>query len=342
MLKINDLHVSFQTEYGRAEALRGINLELFDGEAVALVGESGCGKSLTARSVMGLLPANASVECGSIRWSGADKGEPAELLGLSPRRRQINGSEIAMIFQDPMTSLDPTMPVGRQIMEGMLPGKRMTRREARVRALELMRRVGIRDAAERFSSYPHQLSGGMRQRIVIAAACACEPRLLICDEPTTALDATTQNRILTLIRSIQRERGMGILYITHDLSVVRQAADYVYVMYAGKIVERGTTEEIFCDARHPYTQGLLASVPGQRPDCERLYSIPGAPPRLTEPIAGDAFAPRNPQALRIDTRLEPPMFAVTKTHAAATWLLHEKAPLTRSERSHCGGSETCR
>ena len=241
-------------------------------------------------------------------------------------RRHINGKRIAMVFQDPMTSLDPTMTIGKQIMEGMLWHFKMPKAEAYQKALKLLEEVGITDAEKRMKSYPHQLSGGMRQRVVIAIALSCDPDLLICDEPTTALDVTIQAKILELIRSIQKERGISVIYITHDLGVVAKVADYVDVMYAGKIVETGTIDEIFYDPRHPYTWGLLSAMPDLDTADERLYTIPGSPPNLLHEKAGDAFAPRNKYALEIDDEIDPPMFKISDTHFAATWLLDPRAP----------------
>jgi oligopeptide/dipeptide ABC transporter, ATP-binding protein, C-terminal domain len=231
-----------------------------------------------------------------------------------------------MIFQDPMTSLDPTMPIGRQIIEGMLWHRRATKAEAWGKAVRLLEEVGIPEPEKRMKNYPHQLSGGMRQRVVIAIALACDPDLLICDEPTTALDVTIQAKIVELIQRVQKERGISVIYITHDLGVVAKIADYVDVMYAGKIVEKGTADEIFYDPRHPYTWGLLSAMPHLDTTDERLYTIPGSPPNLLHAVAGDAFASRNQFALKIDKREEPPMFRVSDTHYAATWLLDERAP----------------
>lgn len=231
-----------------------------------------------------------------------------------------------MVFQDPMTSLNPLMPVGKQIMEGMIWHYHTPKEEAYEKALELMKLVGITDAEKRIKNYPHQLSGGMRQRVVIAIALACNPDLLICDEPTTALDVTIQAKIIELIRRVQKERGISVIYITHDLGVVAKVADYVNVMYAGKIVEKGTINEIFYDPKHPYTWGLLSAMPDLDTADERLYTIPGSPPNLLNEKPGDAFAPRNQFALEIDDKADPPMFQVTDTHYAATWLLDPRAP----------------
>ena len=455
VLSVRDLDITFKTTAGPVHAIRGVNIDLYKGETVALVGESGSGKSVTMKAAMGILAQNAKVNSGSIQFSyhHADGSpETVDLLQKDKKwiRRHINGKRIAMVFQDPMTSLDPTMTIGKQIMEGMLWHFKMPKAEAYQKALKLLEEVGITDAEKRMKSYPHQLSGGMRQRVVIAIALSCDPDLLICDEPTTALDVTIQAKILELIRSIQKERGISVIYITHDLGVVAKVADYVDVMYAGKIVETGTIDEIFYDPRHPYTWGLLSAmpdldtaderlytIPGSPPNLlsggmrqrvviaialscdpdllicdepttaldvtiqakilelirsiqkergisviyithdlgvvakvadyvdvmyagkivetgtideifydprhpytwgllsampdldtadERLYTIPGSPPNLLHEKAGDAFAPRNKYALEIDDEIDPPMFKISDTHFAATWLLDPRAP----------------
>ena len=326
ILTIRNLDITFRTNAGNIHAVRGVNVDLPSGRTIALVGESGSGKSVTMKAVTGLLDSNAVVNSGTILYN--HDGTSIDLLSLSKKdlRRQINGQQIAMVFQDPMTSLDPTMQIGEQIMEGMLLHKGISKSTARDRALDLLNLVGIVDAEKRMKNYPHQLSGGMRQRIVIAIALSCEPEILICDEPTTALDVTIQARILDLIKDIQAKMGLSVIYITHDLGVVAKVADFVNVMYAGKIVEFGTVDEIFYDSRHPYTWGLLSAMPDLETDDERLYSIPGSPPNLLHEPKGDAFAARNQFAMKIDERLEPPMFKITDTHYAATWLLHPDAP----------------
>ena len=330
ILSIRGLDISFQTTAGDVHAIRGVDLELRKGETVAIVGESGSGKSVSMKAVMGILDKNSVVNSGTILYTYEEHGEKktVDILKMSRKeiRRTINGQRIAMVFQDPMTSLDPTMSVGKQITEGMLLHERLTRREAWNRAVELLTMVGISDPEKRMKNYPHQLSGGMRQRVVIAIALACNPDVLICDEPTTALDVTIQAKILELIKTIQRQLGISVIYITHDLGVVAKVADYVNVMYAGNIVERGQIDEVFYDPRHPYTWGLLSAMPDLETSDERLYAIPGSPPNLMHERPGDAFAPRNIYAMNIDDRVMPPMFAITPTHAAATWLLHENAP----------------
>ena len=331
ILKFEDLDISFRTNAGVVHAIRGVNIELRRGETVAIVGESGSGKSVTVKAAVGLLDGNATVNRGKIlyRYKNDDGTEKVvDLLAMSKRelRTTINGSRIAMVFQDPMTSLDPTMTIGKQIMEGILLHKRGDKAFAHARALELLELVGITDAEKRMKNYPHQLSGGMRQRVVIAIALACDPDILICDEPTTALDVTTQARILELIKDVQDRLGLSVIYITHDLGVVAKVADYVNVMYAGRIIEVGTVNEVFYEPKHPYTWGLLAAMPDLETDDDRLASIPGSPPNLLHEPVGDAFAARNAFALKIDEKAEPPLFKVSDTHYAATWLLHPDAP----------------
>ena len=322
ILTIKNLDVTFRTNAGDIHAIRGVDFDLPLGKTVALVGESGSGKSVTMKAVTGLLDANSIINSGEIIYNGVD------LLKMSKKdlRQKINGRRIAMVFQDPMTSLDPTMTIGDQITEGMFLHKKISKEDAERRAVELLNLVGIVDAEKRIKNYPHQLSGGMRQRVVIAIALSCEPRILICDEPTTALDVTVQARILNLIKDIQAQMGLSVIYITHDLGVVAKVADYVNVMYAGKIIEFGTVEEIFYDPRHPYTWGLLSAMPDLETDDDRLYSIPGSPPNLLHEPKGDAFAARNKFAMKIDEKAEPPMFKISETHSAATWLLHPDAP----------------
>ena len=330
VLSIRDLSISFKTSSGMVNAIRGVKLDLYRGETLAIVGESGSGKSVTMKAAMGILSGNGEINSGSIDFTYYRDDEKVEvdILKLSKKemRQRINGKRIAMIFQDPMTSLNPTMTIGAQIMEGMIWHYKTPKKEAYKRAVELLELVGITNAEKRMKNYPHQLSGGMRQRVVIAIALACNPDLLICDEPTTALDVTIQAKILELIKDIQKKLNISVIYITHDLGVVAKVADYVAVMYAGKIVEKGNVDEIFYDPRHPYTWGLLSAMPDIETNDDKLYTIPGTPPNLLNKVAGDAFAPRNIYALNIDNRVEPPMFKITDTHYASTWLLHEKAP----------------
>ncbi len=334
ILEVRDLNISFKTDSGIVNAIRGVNLDLYKGETIAIVGESGSGKSVTTKAIMGIMAGNGSIDGGSINytWTDENTGEKItkDICQLSEKEMQseIRGRKIAMVFQDPMTSLNPTMTIGNQIMEPMIHHYNTPKEEAYKKAVELLQLVGITNAEKRMKNYPHQLSGGMRQRIVIAIALSCDPYVLICDEPTTALDVTIQAKILELIQDIQKKKDLSVIYITHDLGVVAKVADYVNVMYAGKIVETGTIDEIFYDPRHPYTWGLLSSMPDLDTDDDELYTIPGTPPNLAHEVKGDAFAPRNKYALNIDLRIEPPMFKVpgSTTHKVASWLMHEKVP----------------
>ena len=320
ILSIENLRIHFETFAGEVQAIRGVNLKLQKGETLALVGESGSGKSVTAKSVMKLLSNNAVVKEGAIIFKGEN------ILEKSERDMQsIRGKKIAMVFQDPMTSLDPTMKIGKQITEVIIKHEKASKEEADKRAEELLELVGIPNAKERMKQYPHQFSGGQRQRIVIAIALACNPDVLIADEPTTALDVTIQAQILELLKELQQQFQMAIIFITHDLGVVANVADRVAVMYAGKVVEVGTAEEVFYNPQHPYTWGLLRSMPTLHTG-DTLYAIPGSPPDLLDPPVGDAFALRSDVALEIDRVKEPPMFEVSPTHFAATWLLDPRAP----------------
>jgi oligopeptide transport system ATP-binding protein len=306
-------------------------MDLYKGETIAIVGESGSGKSVTVKAILGIMASNGKIDSGTINYTFINEEgekETIDMTRLSEKeiRNRFNGKHIAMVFQDPMTSLDPTMTIGKQITEGMIQHLGISKKEAEKRAIDLLEKVGIEDPDKRFRQYPHQLSGGMRQRVVIAIALACDPDILICDEPTTALDVTIQARILELIKSIQKEKDLSVIYITHDLGVVAKVADYVDVMYAGRIIEKGSVDEIFYDPRHPYTWGLLASMPDTDTGSTRLLAIPGTPPDLMEEIVGDAFAPRNPYALAIDFKAAPPMFNVGGHHRVASWLCDPRAP----------------
>jgi oligopeptide transport system ATP-binding protein len=271
--------------------------------------------------MMRLLPKNASIDAGRILLEGLD------VLSVSEKRmRSIRGNDISMIFQDPMTSLDPTMRIGRQIEEAITLHRAIGRGEARRRMLELLELVGLEDPPRRCRQFPHEFSGGQRQRIVIAIVLACDPKVLIADEPTTALDVTMQAQIIDLLKELQRKINTSIVFITHDLGVVANVADRVAVMYAGRIVEIGRSDEIFYDPRHPYTWGLLGAMPTLEKDTRFLTPIPGAPPNMADLPHGDPFAPRNPYALEVDGLYEPPLFPVSKTHFAATWLLDPRAP----------------
>ena len=325
ILSVHDLHVSFKAYGGLVEAVRGVDFDLQRGETLAIVGESGSGKSVTTKAIMGILPKNSIVNAGTISYCGKD------LLKCSEEEmHQIRGKRIGLVFQDPLSALNPIMKVGKQIME-VLIRKGMNKHEAREKALQLLFDVGIPNPEVRIDQYPFQFSGGMRQRIVIAIALAGDPEILICDEPTTALDVTVQAKILELINNIREQRGLSVLFITHDLGVVAQMADRICVMYAGKIVESGTSEEIFFEPAHPYTWALLSSMPDLETK-ERLEAIPGTPPNMINLATGDAFAPRNRYALLIDRKREPPMFKLSETHYASTWLLHPSAPAVQIPR----------
>lgn len=323
LLSVKDLTISFQTFAGKLQAIRGVNFDLYEGETLAIVGESGSGKTVTARSIMGLLSKNALIEKGEVIF-----GQKNLLTYSSKQMEAVRGSHIAMIFQDPMTSLNPTLTIGSQIMEVLEKKRKMSRHEAVDEAIHLLDLCGFAQSKERLKDYPHQLSGGQRQRVVIAIALAGDPKVLIADEPTTALDVTIQAQIIELLKKIQAQKQMTIIFITHDLGVVANVADRVAVMYAGKIVEIGSVDDIYYHPQHPYTWGLLSSMP--TPDSKgRLYAIPGTPPDLLNPPQGDAFAFRNEHALAIDFVKEPPLFEVRPGHYAASWLLHPKAPELR-------------
>ena len=319
ILSVKDLRVNFRAYGGLVQAVRGISFDLHRGETLAIVGESGSGKSVSIRAIMGILANNAIIESGEILYDGMDLTKVKE-----EDFHHIRGNRIGLIFQDPLSALNPIMKIGQQITEVLHLHNKMTKEEARNRALELMRAVGIPDVERRIEQYPFQFSGGMRQRIVIAIALAGDPEILICDEPTTALDVTVQAKILELINQIKRERNLSVIFITHDLGVVANMADRVNVMYAGKVVETGTVEEIFFEPAHPYTWALLSSMPDLQTK-ERLLAIPGTPPNMIYPPKGDAFAARNKYAMKIDFEKEPPFFKLSETHMAATWLLHPMA-----------------
>lgn len=322
ILEINDLNISFHTFAGEVKAIRGVNFDLHKGETLAIVGESGSGKSVTTKAIMRLLPkGNSEIKSGEILFHGKNLATASE-----HDMQKIRGKEISMIFQDPMTSLNPTMTIGKQIMEPLIKHQKMSKSAARSKAVELLKMVGIPKAELRIKQYPHQFSGGMRQRVVIAIALACNPKILIADEPTTALDVTIQAQILELMKSLQKKIDTSIIFITHDLGVVANVADRVAVMYGGRIVEVGTVDEIFYNPQHPYTWGLISSMPSLDAKDSELYAIPGTPPDLLNPPKGDAFAARSNYAMKIDLEQQPPMFKVSDTHYAATWLLHPDAP----------------
>ena len=327
LLEVKHLSVSFDTPEGEVEAVRDVSFFVKKEETLAIVGESGCGKSVLCRSIMKLLPRTARIKSGSILANGR------EIIKCTEKEMQtIRGSFFSMVFQDPMTSLNPAMTVGAQIAEAVLIHRpELSREEVRRRVWELMELVGIDHPKERAAQYPWNFSGGMRQRAVLAIALASEPAVLLADEPTTALDVTIQAQILALFRKIQEKLGTAIVLVSHDLGVVAAAADRVAVMYAGKICETGLVREIFEDPKHPYTKGLLRSLPALSRGKKELYCLPGMPPKLNHPPAGDAFACRNPYALAVDYEKQPPMFQVTDTHYAATWLLDERAAEVRAK-----------
>ena len=299
-----------------------MSFTLHEGEVLAVVGESGSGKSVLCKAIMKLLRTDARIKGGSILVDGVD------ITNYRPRdMERLRGKLFSMVFQDPMTSLNPTIAIGEQIAEAVrVHNRRMRRDDVHRRVIALMELVGIDQPEQRYGLYPYNFSGGMRQRSVLAIALASNPRILFADEPTTALDVTIQAQILDLLRDVQRKLNTATVLVSHDLGVVARVADRVAVMYAGRIVEIGTTEEIFYDPRHPYTWGLMRSLPAYAQRGEPLYTIPGMPPSLIDPPAGDAFACRNEYALAIDYEEEPPMFQLSPTHFAATWLLDKRAP----------------
>lgn len=322
LLEVQNLSISFNTPQGEVQAVRDVSFSLHPGEVLALVGESGCGKSVMCKGIMKLLPSTAKIKSGNIMVNGVD------ITGYGEREmHKLRGKLFSMVFQDPMTSLNPTMSIGMQIAEAVKvhqPG--ISKGALQDRVMELLKLVGIEQSRERMKLYPYHLSGGMRQRVVMAIALVGNPSILFADEPTTALDVTIQAQILDLFQEIQRKLGTASVFVTHDMGVVARVADRVAVMYAGKIVETGTAEEIFYDPRHPYTWGLMQSLPAFSRGKDTLYTIPGMPPALIHPPKGDAFACRNAYALGIDYEQEAPMFRITDTHYAATWLLDERAP----------------
>ena len=328
ILSAKDVNIRFNLRGKVLHAIRGIDLDLYQGEVLAIVGESGSGKSVFTKSFMGLLDANGSITGGTIDYYGMADGKPLRLSDLKTEKDwlRVRGREIAMIMQDPMTSLNPLKTIGDQIMEAVTLHQGLKGAAAKEKTLEYLRDVGISDPERRFKQYPHEFSGGMRQRVVIAIAVACSPKILICDEPTTALDVTIQAQILQLLKEMRVKYDLTIVMITHDLGVVANIADRVAVMYAGDIVEIGTADDIYYDPRHPYTWALLSSMPQMGVKGEDLFNIVGTPPNLFAEIRGDAFAPRNPQALKIDFVKCPPYFAVSPTHKAKTWLLDPRAP----------------
>ena len=322
ILEVNDLSVSFETYGADVQAVRGISFELNEKETLAIVGESGSGKSVTAYSIMRLIamPPGKYVG-GSILFNGEDLTQKSE-----KQMQSIRGKEISMIFQDPMTSINPTMRVGHQIAEGLIKHQNMSKKEAQIRGIELLKLVGIPNPETRINQYPHQYSGGMRQRVMIAIALACNPKILIADEPTTALDVTIQAQILELMRDLQDKTGTAIILITHDLGVVANTASRVAVMYGGKIVETGNVDEIFYNPKHPYTWGLLGSMPKLDSKKDVLQAIPGSPPDLADPPKGCPFVTRCPYAMKVCKNHMPEYTNLSETQKTACWLLDERAP----------------
>ena len=321
IISAKDVEITFSLRGKKLNAIRKCSLDLYDGETLAIVGESGSGKSVFTKTFVGMLDVNGKITGGSIMYEGRDMTKFTEKDWLG-----VRGKKIAMVMQDPMTSLNPLKKIGKQIQESIEHHQGLKGAEAKKAAIEMLAKVGIPDPERRYEQYPHEFSGGMRQRVVIAIAAACRPQILICDEPTTALDVTIQAQILQLLKEMQVKYNLTIVLITHDLGVVANIADRVAVMYAGDIVEIGTSDEIYYDPRHPYTWALLSSMPQMGVKGEDLFNIQGTPPNLFTEIHGDAFAPRNPLALKIDFVKRPPYFDVSTTHRAKTWLLDPRAP----------------
>ena len=318
LLALENLQTTFRTREGEVHAVRGVSFQVQPGELVGIVGESGCGKSVTCKSIIQLLGSNGRITGGSIRFQNDDLAQktPAQM-------RAIRGNEIAMIFQDPMTALNPVLTIGKQMSEILMRNKGLTKRAAKAAAIAMLEQVGIAEAERRYDQYPHEFSGGMRQRVMIAIALSCNPKLLIADEPTTALDVTIQAQILRLLKSLQQQTQTAILLITHDLGVVAQVCSRVVVMYGGLVMEEGSVEDIFYRPAHPYTQGLLASLP--RPDevSQRLSPIEGSPPGLLNPPPGCPFAERCPKRMPQCER-QPAFYAAGEGHRAACWLWADK------------------
>ncbi len=328
ILEVENLHVSFHTYAGEVKAVRGVSFVLNRGETLAFVGESGCGKSVTAKSIMRLLkPPAAEIKPESrIICDGKDvmKMTGKELYAF-------RGDEISMIFQDPMTSLNPTMKVGKQIMESLMLHRHMKKKEARQEAIRMLKMVNIPSAEQRVDSYPHELSGGMRQRVMIAMALACHPKILIADEPTTALDVTIQAQIMDLMKELKEKMNTAIILVTHDLGVVANFADRIQVMYAGQVMERGTAKEIFYESKHPYTWALLSSVPKVSTESKGdLYALKGTPPDLILPLEECPFASRCEYCMRICKERNPMETSLSDTHKVSCWLMHPKAPKVKS------------
>ncbi|CAH5449887.1 Oligopeptide transport ATP-binding protein OppD [Enterobacter cloacae] len=318
LLELDDLHTTFRTREGEMHAVRGVSFQVQPGELVGIVGESGCGKSVTCKSIIQLLGSNGRITGGSIRFQNEDLAQktPAQM-------RDIRGNEIAMIFQDPMTALNPVLTIGKQMAEILMRNKGLSKKAAKAAAIAMLQQVGIAEAERRYDQYPHEFSGGMRQRVMIAIALSCNPKLLIADEPTTALDVTIQAQILRLLKSLQQQTQTAILLITHDLGVVAQVCSRVVVMYGGLVMEEGSVEDIFYRPAHPYTRGLLASLPRPDEENQRLSPIEGSPPGLLNPPPGCPFAERCPKRMPQCER-QPAFYSVGEGHRAACWLWADK------------------
>ncbi|MCK4552120.1 MAG: ABC transporter ATP-binding protein [Tenericutes bacterium] len=322
IISVKNLEVQFRVRAKVLTAIRKVSVDIKKGETFAVVGESGSGKSVFTKTLVGMLEENGNVSGGQLLYAGVDLAQFVE----NKDWLKIRGKRISMIFQDPMTSLNPLKRIGFQVAEVIRIHRGLDKKSAKEEAIKLLERVGIKDARLRYRDFPFQYSGGMRQRVVIAIALACKPDILICDEPTTALDVTIQAQILELFKDLKDEFGFTIIFITHDLGVVAEIADRVAVMYAGQILELGTAEDIFYHSQHPYTWALLSSLPQLGRNDEDLFSIAGTPPSLIEDVKGDAFAPRNVHGMEIDYYKDSPLFKISETHYAKTWLLDPRAP----------------
>lgn len=327
ILEINNLKTSFFTSIGEVKAIRGISLEVNNGEVLGIVGESGCGKSVSMMSLMGLLAETGKVTDGEIIFNGKNITKYKE-----KQMQAIRGNEIGMIFQDPMTSLNPVFSVETQLTEHLIKHKKVSKREAIERAIAMLKLVGIPSPEKRLKQYPHEFSGGMRQRVMIAMSLICDPKLIIADEPTTALDVTIQAQILDLLKDLKSKLNTSIIFITHDLGVVADICDRIAVMYGGLIVEKGTDRNIFYESKHPYTWGLMNSVPNPKTNTrEKLKPILGQPPDLFKPPVGCPFAPRCDYTMKICITQQPPLYQVSEGHYSACFLNHPKAPKVNSK-----------
>ncbi|WP_304401748.1 ABC transporter ATP-binding protein [uncultured Clostridium sp.] len=326
LLEVKNLKTSFKTHIGDVQSVRGVSFHLNKGEALGIVGESGCGKSVTMMTIMRLLGENAKIEVETIKFNDKDLTNPNEKL-----MHTIRGNDMSMIFQDPMTSLNPLFTIGEQLTEHLIKHKKISKKEAREKAIKMLDMVGIPSPEKRLKQYPHEFSGGMRQRVMIAMSLICEPKLIIADEPTTALDVTIQAQILDLMKDLKEKLDTSIILITHDLGVVADLCSRINVMYGGLIIEEGTTEDIFYRSKHPYTWGLLRSVPNPKSELkEKLIPIEGQPPDLLKPPVGCPFTARCDYAMKICKEKQPPLFYIAKGHKSACWLCHENAPKVKS------------